>query len=296
MSFGKHLCRNVMVLMCMSLNGLEAAGTPLNDYKRALVEYYGTVNFHPLLQPEGHRVGDVIDSETLMVVLEQETCFPDLQTKPSTESNLPSIKLLENEGASFWMKLMYKLGIEIKGADQHQVLLNLEDVSVESVALGTLQDALDEECSHLRSIFESNHMAWTMGRRVNVIASILKGRANTVFSYSGNVRADAKLETLIEFLGDTAKHLKKLAPELAIKFGLSERVNIIHETKKVQTVAYRPATIFRHTQVGGLIIGGLDIEPFDPQSAVHQKRLRNLARTWADSNLVGVRANSDVGK
>lgn len=285
MSFGKHLGWGTVILMCMS--GLEAAANPLkdlNDYKHALVEYYGAVGFHPLLQPEGHRVGDVIDTQTLMVVSEQESCFPGLQTTLSIGSHLPSVKLLENGAASFWMKLTYAFGMEMNGADQRQVLLNLENVAVESVALHTLQDTLDETCSFLQPIFEKNQMPQYKGRRVNVIASILEGRVNTLFSYSDSVQVEARLETLATSLEDPAKYLKKLAPELAIRFGLAGRVNIIHETKEVQTVAYRPATIFRSV-LGGGTSGEIHVEPFDPQRETHQERLHNLARAWADSDV-----------
>lgn len=285
MSFGKHLGLGVVIVMCMIVNGLEAAANPLKDYKHALVEYYGAVAFHPLLQPEGHRVGDVIDIQTLMVVREQERCFPGLETNPpSIGSHLPSVKLLENGEASFWVKLRYAaLGMEMNRADQRQVLLNLVNVAVESVSLGTLQDTLDKTCSDLRPIFEENRMPRFMNRRVNVIASILKGRVNTLFSYSGSVQVKARLETLATLLGDRARGLKKLAPELAIEYGLAGRVNIIHETKEVQTVAYRPATIFRPV-LGGGTSEEIHVEPFEPQRETHQERLRNLARAWADSD------------
>lgn len=44
----------------------------MEEYERALVDYYGAVDFHPVLLPRGHEVGDVIDPKTLQVVWEKE--------------------------------------------------------------------------------------------------------------------------------------------------------------------------------------------------------------------------------
>ena len=279
----KYLPRAVLILIFMGLNGLEATADPLNDYKHALVDYYGAEGFHPLLLPRGLRIGDVIDIKTKKVVWGQERCFPELQTRPpSTESNLPAVHLLENRAATFWVSLKYLLNFGIREEDNRQILLNLEHVSVESVGLDALLDALDEQCSDLLPIFNGNRMPTIMNRRVNVIAGILKGRANTVFSYTGGVQVEAMLEKLAKLLGNAAKGLKELAPDLVVDFGLADRVNIISRADKVQTVAYEPAVIFRPV-LGGEIEDKIEVEPFNRKNKYHRDRLRNLSRAWADS-------------
>ena len=276
----ESLRRGFLILMCIGLNEIGAAAEPLNDYKRALVEYYGAVYYHPLLLPEGHRVGDVIDIRTLAVLREQEDCFPGLQTEEHYNLSLPRIMLLENQEDSIWVKLKYLLRLEIKADDTLQVLMNLEDMSVESATLGALQDSLNDRCPELSTIFEKNRrMVRIMGRRASVISGILKGRVNTVFSYSGGTTAEIRLEDLAKLLG--ANQLKHLSPELAATYGLSERVNIIAEANGIQTVAYRPATIYR-PELGSGTEGEIDVEPFDSENADHQERLRNLANAWAE--------------
>ena len=285
MSSGRHLRRCALVLMCVGLSGLESAAAPLNDYKRALAEYFGEVGFHPLLLPLGHRVGDVLDIETLMVVREQETCFPSLRTEHRNLS-LPSVMQLESRAASVWTKLKNLVGLEIGADDTRRVLLNLRDVSVEFASLDALQNVLDDECSELLPLFEDNRMARTNGRRVNVVAAILRGRTNTVFSYADNVQADVSLENLATLLGDAPTRLGELSPELEAEFELSGRVNVIDKAEGVQTVAYQPAKIFR-PRLGASADDEIEVEPFDPENEVHRERLRNLARAWAVRPEVG---------
>lgn len=287
MSSGRYLRRCALVLMCVGLGGLESAAAPLNDYKRALAEYFGEVGFHPLLLPLGHRVGDVLDIETLMVVREQETCFPGLRTEQSDRNlSLPSVMQLENRAASVWIKLKNLVGLKIGADDTRRVLLNLRDVSVEFASLDALQNVLDDECSELLPLFEDNRMARTNGRRVNVVAAILRGRTNTVFSYAGNLQADVSLENLATLLGDAPAKLRKLSPELEAAFGVSGRVNVIDVAERAQTVAYQPAKIFR-PRLGAKANDEFDVEPFDPENEVHRERLGNLARAWAARPEVG---------
>ena len=74
--------------------------------------YYGAVGFHPLLLPQGHRVGDVIEIDKLTVVWKQEKCFPDLKTDESNGNvTLPSVWQLENGAASFWVGLKIFSGV-----------------------------------------------------------------------------------------------------------------------------------------------------------------------------------------
>ena len=164
------------------------------------------------------------------------------------------------------------LGLALRAGDVRQILLNLEDVSVESTSLGALKDALDEQCSELRPIFENNRMPRVMGRRVNIVAGVLKGRANTVFSHSGEMQVEAAVKNLADLLGNAAPTLKALAPELAASYGLSGRANVVAVSEQIQTVAYRPATIFypgfsaKHTDE-------IQVEPFDPDNADHRELL-----------------------
>ncbi len=275
------------MLIYLSLNGLEVAAAPLNEYKRALVEYYGAVGFHPLLLPQGHRVGDVVDIQTLAVVRRQETCFPGLKTEPTGRNvSLPSVTQLENRAASFWVRLKFVLGLEVSAEDTRRVLLHLSDVSVEFTAIEALRNALDDRCSELRPVFEKNRMAWSMGRRVNVVAAILKGRVRTIFSYSAGVQAEARLVNLAKLLGVGSRQLQELSPELAATLGLSERVNVTDLAEEARTVAYQPATIFR-PRLGASKNKEIEVEPFDPNNEVHRERLGNLARTWADDPNVG---------
>ena len=287
LSYGRVLRRSALVLMCLSLNGLEVAATPLNEYKRALVEYYGAVGFHPLLLPQGRRVGDVVDIQTLAVVRKQETCFPGLKTEPTGRNvSLPSVKQLENRAASFWVRLKFALGLEMSAEDTRRVLLHLSDVSVEFASIEGLRNALDDRCSELLPVFENNRMARSMGRRVNVIAAILKGRVRTVLSYSDDVQAKARLVNLAKLLGVRSRQLRELSPELEATLGLSGRVNVTDLADEARTVAYQPATIFR-PRLGASRNEEIDVEPFDPDNGVHRERLGNLARTWADNPNVG---------
>lgn len=278
--------RSIFTLLCLSLSGPSAAAqSPPTAYKRALVEYYGAVGFHPLLLPQEHRVGDVIDIQTLQVVREQEHCFPDLRTERSSgDVSLPSVMQLDNTAASFWATLKSLIGIQVGARATREVLITLEDVSVDSTSVGALRDALADVCSDLSPLFETNRMPEMMGRRVNVIAGTLRARVHTVFSYAAGVQGETGLENLADWLGDAVAdtRLRELSPELAADFGLSQRVNIIAETELTHTVAYRPATIFR-PRLGPRPTSDMDVEPFDPENAVHRERLRLLAQAWADS-------------
>ena len=172
------------------------------------------------------------------------------------------------------------MALEIGADDTRRVLLNLRDVSVEFASLDALQNELDDECSELLPLFEDNRMARANGRRVNVVAAILKGRTNTVFSYASNVQANVSLENLATLLGDAPTKLRKLPPELETAFGVSGRVNVIDIAERAQTVAYQPAKIFR-PRLGASADDEIDVEPFDPENEVHRERLGNLARAWA---------------
>ena len=287
MSLGRPMFRCVLFLTCLALSVVTAAAAPLNDYKHELVKYYGAVGFHPLLLPQGHRVGDVIEIDKLGVVWKRERCFPGLKTEVSGGIvTLPSLVHLKNAKANIWVKLKGFLGLALRAGDVRQILLNLEDVSVESTSLGALKDALDEQCSELRPIFENNRMPRVMGRRVNIVAGVLKGRANTVFSHFGEMQVEAAVKNLADLLGNAAPTLKALAPELAASYGLSGRANVVAVSEQIQTVAYRPATIFypgfsaKHTDE-------IQVEPFDPDNADHRELLGLQAQVWASRTGIG---------
>ena len=287
MPLGRPMSRCVVSLTCLAMSVATAAAAPLNDYKRELVKYYGAVGFHPLLLPQGHRVGDVIEIDTLGVVWQQERCFPGLEPEESGRIvTLPSLVHLKNAAANFWIKAKKFLGFGLGAGDMRRILLNLEDVSVESASLGALRDALDEQCSELLPIFENNSMPRVNGRRVNIVAAVLKARVNTVFSYSIELQAEAKVENLADLLGNPPPNLRDLPPEFNASYGLSGRANVVALSNQIQTVAYRPATIFyagfsaKHTEE-------IPVEPFDPGNTDHQELLGLQAQAWAEHSGTG---------
>ena len=281
MSIGRQTSRCLLFLTCLLLSVATAAAAPLNDYKRELVRYYGAIGFHPLLMPQGHRVGDVIEIEELAVVWEQERCFPGLEAKESGGVvTLPTLIHLKNATANIWAKLKGFLGLELGAGDIHQILLNFENMSVESASLGALRDVLDEQCSELLPVFEKNHMPRIMGRRANIVTAVLKGQVNTVFSYSTELQAEAAVQNLVGLLGNAAPRLRALSPQLAASYGLAGEANVVALSEHVQTLAYRPATIFypgfsaKHTD-------DISVEPFDPENADHRELLDLQAQAWA---------------
>lgn len=283
MLIGRRVFWRILFLTCLASSAVTAAAAPLNDFKRELTKYFGAVGYHPLLLPEGHRVGDVIEVERLSVVWEQEKCFPGLRTEESRgHLTLPSILHLGNAAASIWVKLKYLLRFEVGADNAWQVLLNLDDVSVVTASFGALRDALDEQCSELLPILEEDRMPRVTGRRVNIVAGVLRARANTVFSYSGELEGTAAMEYLVDMLGNAIPSLKALAPEFAASFGLSGRQNVVSVSEHVQTVAFRPATIFR-PGFSAKDTDEVPVEPFDPANAEHLELLDLQARTWAEN-------------
>lgn len=281
MSLSRLMSRCALFLTCLALSVVTAAATPLNDYKHELVKYYGALGFHPLLVPQGHRVGDVIEIDKLGVVWEQERCFPGLETEESGGTvTLPSLVHLKNAAANIWVDFKKFLGFKLGAGDMRRILLNLEDVSVESASLGALRDALDERCSELLPIFENDRMPRVSGRRVNIVAAVLKGRVNTVFSHSGDLQAEAAVKNLADLLRIAPPELKALAPELTALYGLSERANVVVRSGQIQTVAYRPATIF-HPGFSAKHTDEITVEPFDPENVDHRELLDLQARSWA---------------
>ena len=283
----------IRLLLLLSLYGLEAAATPLNDYKHALVDYYGGHGFHPLLLPQGHRVGDVIDIETLAVVRKQRTCFPGLRIDPPTDTvTLPAVARLDRQEASIWVMLRSALGFDAQPDDRSAVFVRLEDVTVQSVAHEDLRAALDDACIDLLPILNDDRMPLVMNRRVNIVAGILRGRASILFSDSSNIETEVQLDAPADWLGDSVSVLQELEPELALEFERSTRNLVLVESQEPQTLAYQPATIFRPRLGGGSAEGTdstvIDVEPFDAENPVHRERLVLSARLWADS-AVGAR-------
>ena len=273
-----------MLLLCLALNGFEAAAEPMKEYKRALVDYYGAASFHPLMTPQGYRVGDVIDALTQGTVLSQEDCFPELRIESSTGNvSLPSFMKLEHGASTFWVKILRTLGLNVTAESSSLVFLYLDDVTVESVSLGALRDSLDPGCSDLQPVFQEDRMPQTMGRTVNIIAGILKARVSTIFSFSDEVQANANLEDLARSLGDAAKPLRNLSPQVASVLELSGRASFFVAAEKAQAVAYRPATIFR-PRLGSEVSDEIRVDPFDPGNPIHRERLLNLARAWEESS------------
>ena len=278
------LHRGVLLLMCLALNAFEAAAEPLKEYKRALVDYYGAASFHPLMTPQGYRVGDVIDAQTQGTVLSQEDCFPELRIESSTGNvSLPSFMKLEHGASAFWARILRTLGMNVTSESSSLVFLYLDDVTVESVSLGALRDALDARCSDLQPVFQEDRMPQTMGRTVNIIAGILKARVNTIFSFSDEVQANANLEGLARSLGDAARPPSDLPAQVASALGLSGRTSFVVAAANPQAVAYRPATIFR-PRLSAEVPGRIRVDPFDPENPTHRERLLNLARAWEENS------------
>ena len=286
MKISKHLFRSVLVLACVGMGGPQANASPLVAYKHALVEYYGAVHYHPLLQPEEYSIGDVIDIRSQIVVWRQERCFPNLQSGPRS-GNVPlsSFTVLQDDEASFWLWLKYALVGETGVGGRRQVLLHLEDMSTQAVSIGELRDALDDQCIDLLPILEENRMPKILGRTVNIIAGILRARQNTVLSYSGGLYAEARAELLAGLRAAATGRLEALPQELEAGFGLSGRRNVRVVSEGVKAVAYRPATIFR-PHLGGTGSSEILVEPFDPENEFHVRRLEALSRAWADQEKI----------
>ena len=282
----KHsLCSRMWILgLAVIFCGNAEAGN-MAEYKAQLASFFRPFHYLPLVTPEGHKVGDVIDVRDFTVLKGQEECFPGLTPSRQSEFSMPALLDLNERTASVFIRLGELIGLNASGGAHEETKLNFEDVSITGATVSELRDSLNlEECPELKVLFEApRELPVVFGRYAVVILNTMNARVNTVFSYSQGVDGEVELLNLRRILGNVAGDLLELTPNAASGLGLSKTgVHIRMSSPRVQTVAFRPSSIIRR-YLGGANdgSGGVEVIDFDETNELHLEALDRFGRAWA---------------
>ena len=292
---------SVLSALLLAFSSSSVGANSAKEYKSQLIQFYKPFGFHPFLLPEGQTVGDVIDYRTLAILHRSEECFPGL-VSGENEADIPSILLLKNAAAGFWATIKKFFNVRLETEETRRTYIWVEDATIRSTSLGALQKALASDCEEmLRPIFEQNIKATVGNRPADVVMSVMRGRLHTILSYETDANAEAEMEDMSAILREISRNLEAgaeaaegLSAELAVRFGLSERLNVVLKSDEPSTLAFRPATIISSnlglramfpslagSEDAGSEGNELPTEPFDLEEPAHIERLGLRMDAWA---------------
>ena len=75
------------------------------SFRNALIDYFGTLNFVPVLVDRGYSVGDVIEADGVNFMARGSQCFPHLKASAPVVTSLPEIVKVEAARLSFGLML-----------------------------------------------------------------------------------------------------------------------------------------------------------------------------------------------
>ena len=156
-------------------------------------------------------------------------------------------------------------------------------------------------------VFPPCRIKATVGNRpADVLMSVMRGRLHMILSYETDANAEAEMEDMSAILREISRNLEAgaeaaegLSAELAVRFGLSERLNVVLKSDEPSTLAFRPATIISSnlglramfpslagsedagSEDAGSEGNELPTEPFDLEEPAHIERLGLRMDAWA---------------
>jgi hypothetical protein len=228
------------LLLCATLAAGVAAPARAEDsfqrFRSVLIDYFVEQGFLPVLVDRGYRVGDVVNVDGINLYARSTRCFPHLKVPRPTRASLADVVNIDTASMSLGLRLRQIFNSSV-GADlARRIQIKFTDVSVTSVALLDLRDALDRAaCPEIAPLVDGTLEPLQPGEQpFFVISEVLSGKREARLEFT--VRADLVQKT---------EQIIRQAADANLTVHASGDGSVILANETVAPIALKPVTVPR---------------------------------------------------
>lgn len=187
------------LLLCTALTAGMAATARAEDsferFRGVLIDYFASQGYLPVLIDRGYQVGDIVNVDGINLYARSARCFPALKVPPPTRAVLADVVNTDSAGMSLGLRLRQIFNSSV-GADlARKIQIRFTDVSVSSVALLDLRDALDRRaCPEIAPLVDGTLGPLLPGEQpFFVVSEVMSGKREARLEFAA--RADLAMKT-----------------------------------------------------------------------------------------------------
>jgi hypothetical protein len=253
-----------------------AEPTAFESFRNALVDYFASQNYVPVLVNRGYTVGDVVEVDGVNFYARAVRCFPRLKLPEPVQTALTDVLESSSVGMSFGLKLR-QIFDSSAGADLvNRIRIKFSDVTVVSVARLDLKDALDRQaCPEIAPLVDATVTAVDRHRRpFFVVSEVLSGKRQATLTLADKANLQVKAERIAQQVANAQVKIEVAADGL-----------ITLKSDVVMPIALRPVTVPKVVLVKqfGVLRGGEQVElKWDPLECMAREACAPLFDPFAD--------------
>ncbi len=254
----------------------SAQPSALESFRHALVDYFGRLNYVPVLINRGYTVGDVVHSDGVNFYARAARCFPQLKSPPPVQTALTDVLQTNSAGISFGLRLK-QIFDSSAGADLvHRIHIKFSNVTVVSVAQLDLKDALDRKaCPEIVPLVDATVTAFDRNTRpFFVVSEVISGKRQATLTLSDKANLQVK-----------ANQIAQLAVDANVKVEVTAEGLVVLKSDVVMPIALKPVTVPKVVLVGqfGDLRGSEQVElKWDPLDCASRQACAALFDPFAD--------------
>jgi hypothetical protein len=199
------LVRLFAILAAVVMAGSSSAQpSAFESFRNALVDYFGQLNYVPVLVNRGYTVGDVIEADGVNFYARASRCFPRPKLSQPVQTALTDVLQTNSANVSFGLRLK-QIFESSAGADlAHQIHIQFSDVTVVSVPRLDLRDALDREaCPEIAPLVDATATVFDRNRRPPfVVSEVMIGKRQAILTLSDTANVQVQAKQIAQLVGD----------------------------------------------------------------------------------------------
>jgi hypothetical protein len=197
-----------------------------------------------VLISRGQEIGDVLGLKDQALLARSKTCFPKLAAPIIDHPTIGEIVELESDQATITALVDKVFSTKIEGARFTRFLMRLSDIEIRTVAVADLISALDKgQCAFLLPYLETGEKVTFGGKRVQVVASILKAKRNIALLAGASAGGEFKIEDIRKLLGDKVGEVIPIGVVGNAEFDISGASGVIIRSAEPEVVGFAPSYI-----------------------------------------------------
>ncbi len=201
-----------------------------------LIDYFAEQGYLPVLVDRGYKVGDIVNVDGVNLYARAGRCFPKLKVPAATAASLVDVVNTDSAGMSLGLRLRQIFDSSV-GADlARRIQIRFTDVSVTSVALLDLRDALDRHaCPEIAPLVDGTLGPLQPGEQpFFVVSEVMSGKREARLEFAA--RADLAVKT---------EQIMRQAAEAKLAVRASGDGSVILASDVVGPIALKPVTVPR---------------------------------------------------
>ena len=266
----------LLVTLVEGAGSAPAQPNAFESFRNALIDYFTPQNYVPVLVNRGYTVGDVVEVDGVDFYARAARCFPRLKPPEAVQTALTDVLETDSAGMNFglWLRQLFDSSV---GADLvHQIRIKFSDVTVVSVALLDLKEALDRQaCPEIAPLVDATITAVDRNRTpFFVVSEVLSGKRQATLTLLDKANIQAK-----------ADRIAKQVANAQVKVEVTAEGLVTLKSDVVMPIAIRPVTIPKVVLVSqfGNIRGGNQVKlKWDPLDCATRQTCASLFDPFAE--------------